>query len=288
MRTERSRVRYWVIAVAVIMGLALAAWQMREVWQLSRTDPPAAAAVRPASGTAVEAVTALGRLEPKDRVMKIAGPSRPVVVLSRLLVKEGDIVQAGQVLAVLDTYTAQEATVARLKAELENTEAEYRRNEDLYKKNIVSVSVRDTWKTQVQVARASLAQAQAELELDLVRAPINGQVLEIYTYPGEKVGPDGICEIGKTDEMYAVAEVYETDIVQVRVGQRASITSPAFTEKIEGTVERITPKVGKRDVLGTDPAADTNARVVQVHIRLDDSRRAASLTNLQVEVRIQQ
>lgn len=279
------RARYWAIALAII-GLALTLWQMRVVRHVSRVNPAATAALRTEPEMAAEAVAALGRLEPKDRAMKIAGPSRQMTVVSKLFVKEGDIVQEGQILAVLDSYTVQKATVARLKAELKNTNAEYRRNECLYKNNVVSVSDRETWKTRVAVARANFNQAVAELKLDLVCAPISGQVLEIHTYAGERVGIDGICEIGKTDEMHAVAEVYETDIAQVRVGQRASITSPAFTEAIEGTVERIAPKVNKRDVLGTDPATNTNARVVEVYIRLDDSRRAASLTNLQVEVRI--
>ena len=86
--------------------------------------------------------------------------------------------------------------------------------------------------------------------------------------------------------MYAIAEVYETDIVRVKVGQRAKVTSPAFPEPLEGTVERIGLKVGKMDVLGTDPAAKTDARVIEVEVRLDDSEAAACQTNLSVEIAI--
>ena len=100
------------------------------------------------------------------------------------------------------------------------------------------------------------------------------------------MGPDGIAELGRTDQMYAVAEVYETDIGKVHVGQRATITSPALHGELLGTVERIGMKIGKRNVLDDDPAASTDARVVEVHIRLDDSGAVAGLTNLQVEVRI--
>jgi HlyD family secretion protein len=46
-------------------------------------------------------------------------------------------------------------------------------------------------------------------------------LIEIHTYPGERVGADGILELGRTDEMVAIAEVYETDIGRVRKGQRA-------------------------------------------------------------------
>jgi HlyD family secretion protein len=89
--------------------------------------------------------------------------------------------------------------------------------------------------------------------------------------------------------MYAVAEVYETDISKVRLGQRATITSDAFPAKLQGTVDQIGWEVGKKDVLSTDPAAATDVRVVEVKIGLDSasSQRVAGLTNLQVTVEIE-
>jgi HlyD family secretion protein len=86
--------------------------------------------------------------------------------------------------------------------------------------------------------------------------------------------------------MYAIAEIYETDIAKVFLGQRAQVHSPAFPAPIGGVVERIGRKVGKMDVLSTDPAAKTDARVIEVEIRLDGESDVANLTNLQVEVEI--
>jgi HlyD family secretion protein len=235
----------------------------------------------------LEAITALGRLEPKGGVMHIAGPSRPAVVISKLLVDEGDAVTQGQVIAVLDSLGAQEALIDRLRAELENAEAEFRRIDGLHKKGFASASERDAWHTRVEVARANLRQAQAELDYSVVRSPIDGQVLTVHTRPGERVGADGIAEVARTNQMYAIAEVYETDVTKVRVGQHAAISSTALSAPLKGTVERVGMKIGKRDVLATDPAADTDARVVEVHIRLDDSKAVAGLTNLKVEVRIE-
>ena len=51
-------------------------------------------------------------------------------------------------------------------------------------------------------------------------------------------------------------------------------------------MERIGLKIGKMDVLSTDPAAKIDARVVEVEIRLDQAADAASLTYLQVHVEI--
>jgi HlyD family secretion protein len=89
--------------------------------------------------------------------------------------------------------------------------------------------------------------------------------------------------------MYAVAEVYETDIGGVALGARAEVTSPALPHALHGRVDRIALRVRKLDVLGTDPAARTDARVVEVEVRLDDAdaELAAGLTQLQVEVAIE-
>ena len=137
-----------------------------------------------------------------------------------------------------------------------------------------------------KLARADLRRAQEDLELTVVRSPVNGQVLQIHTREGEKAGADGIAEIADTGQMYAVAEVYETDIAKVRVGQRATVTLAQAGEPLSGIVERVALKVGKLDVLGTDPVARTDARVVEVDILMDDSRRVSGMTNMQVTVTI--
>jgi HlyD family secretion protein len=138
--------------------------------------------------------------------------------------------------------------------------------------------------TSVRVAQARLARVKAETERSYVRAPVDGRVLSILVRPGELIGPNGILELGKIDRMYAIAEVYETDIRRVATGQRASISSAALERDLEGTVTRIRQKVEKHDEIGTDPAARKDARIVEVEILLDDPGPAASLTNLQVDV----
>jgi len=86
--------------------------------------------------------------------------------------------------------------------------------------------------------------------------------------------------------MYAVAEVYETDIGKVKVGQKATISSEVFKGEITGTVDRVGLRIAKNDILGTDPAAKTDVRVIEVKIRLNDSSKVSGLTNLQVKVKI--
>lgn len=147
----------------------------------------------------------------------------------------------------------------------------------------------DAAEAEVERAIATVKQAEAELSLAFVRSPIDGQVLAVNTRPGERIGSDeGIVELGQTEQMYVVAEIYETDISRVRIGQKATVTSSAFTGELEGSVERVGVQIAKKDILNTDPAADTDARVVEVKIRLtpESSQKVTDLTNLQVDVRI--
>lgn len=128
--------------------------------------------------------------------------------------------------------------------------------------------------------------AQQKLEQSIVRAPTDGRILKIVTHPGEVVGQRPILQLGNVSNMEVLAEVYETDISQVRVGQHATATSRALPKPLEGTVQQIGSMVAQNEVMSLDPAARADARVVQVEIALEDSAAAAGLVNLQVDVTI--
>lgn len=141
----------------------------------------------------------------------------------------------------------------------------------------------------VESARQNLNLAEAQLERTIIRAPQSGRILRILTLAGEAIGQDGsVLDMGDTSQMFVVAEVYETDVGLVRVGQPAIITSRngAFDETLSGRVAEIGWQVFKNNVLDDDPAANADARVVEVKVQLDDSRPVEALTNLQVDVRI--
>ncbi|MFM2378844.1 MAG: hypothetical protein RLZZ143_1422 [Cyanobacteriota bacterium] len=139
---------------------------------------------------------------------------------------------------------------------------------------------------EVMTAKANVERAQAELELSYVRAPHAGRILKIHTFPGELVKNEGILDLGNIQKMYVTAEVYETDISRVKLGQSVTIKTDKMLGDLEGTVEEIGWKVGRQDVLGTDPVVDTDARVVEVKISLDhlSSAKVNRLTNLKVNV----
>jgi HlyD family secretion protein len=132
--------------------------------------------------------------------------------------------------------------------------------------------------------QVELANARAH-KLTLV-APIDGRVLNVLVKPGEQIGNGPILTMGDTTVMRAVAEVYETDIGRVLIGQRATVTSRALRQPVAGKVVRIGDMVFKNDVLNVDPAARADARVVEVWIELDDAASTERLTNLTVDVLI--
>ncbi len=142
---------------------------------------------------------------------------------------------------------------------------------------------------EVDSAAAALALATTELSQAQIRAPISGKVLNIHSYPGEKIGEQGIVELGQTQRMIVVAEVDESDIQQIQIGQSAVIVADAFANELAGEVERIGQTVIKQSVFSNQPGSNLDSRVVEVRIALnaEDSQKAADLTNLQVEAAIQ-
>ncbi|WP_250123526.1 ABC exporter membrane fusion protein [Chroococcidiopsis sp. CCMEE 29] len=349
-------------------------------------------AAAPVVTPVIQTVTALGQLEPRGTVIKLSAPtSSQGNRVERLLVQEGDHVQAGQIIAILDSHdqrkaafeeaeeqvnvaraqlevikagakqgeinaqqaeierlsaerqgniAAQVATVARLQSELQNAQTEFNRYQSLYQEGAISASERDSRRlaldtaqksvqeaqvtldrirsttpqelnkaratleqiaevrpvevrsAQAEVTRAIAARNQAKASFDqsVVRSPINGEVLDIHTQAGEVVSTDGIAEIGQTRQMQAIAEVYQSDISKVQVGQRVRVTSNSIPSELTGTVERVGSQVRRQAIVNTDPSANIDARVIEVQINLDDasSQKAAKFTNLQVQVVIEQ
>ena len=340
-------------------------------------------------------VVALGKLIPKGEVIKLSVANAEDSRVNQILVEEGDRVEAGQVIAILQGYenrqrdleeaekevelaqarldrvqagdtkqaelAAQRANISRLEAQLRNETLErqaaiastkaqlrqaqlnYDRNKSLQQQGAVSVQVLDEAQegldmtqaalderqaqlnntkqgleeeikqeqenlarlqeirpvdvrvAEIEVERATIAveQIKADLEDTKVKVPISGQILRINTRVGEQVNTQqGIVELGRTDEMYAIAEVYETDISKVKIGQPATISSEygGFEGNLKGTVEHLGLQVGAKQLSegSQDPTQDENSRIVEVKIRIEpeDSKKVAGLTNMKVRVEI--
>ncbi|MBW4456011.1 MAG: efflux RND transporter periplasmic adaptor subunit [Nostoc indistinguendum CM1-VF10] len=150
------------------------------------------------------------------------------------------------------------------------------------KVNFLKVKSHSGLKSTIQ----QLKLAEARLQRMIIRSPRNGQILKIFAYPGEAISQQGILKLGNTQTMYAVAEVYETDVSAIKLGQQATITSTAFAQPLTGKVSQIGRLVFKNNIIGDDPTAKSDARVVEVKIRLAESKLASNFSQLQVDVAI--
>jgi HlyD family secretion protein len=140
----------------------------------------------------------------------------------------------------------------------------------------------------LDAARIDLDRAIRDLAKSEVRAPVAGVVLDIAGRPGERPGSDGLTTLGQTDRMMALVEVFQTEIGRLRVGQAVELSAVPLAAPLTGRVERVGLLVGRQNLVSDDTAANTDARVVEVLVRLDaqSSTRAADLSNLEAVARI--
>lgn len=215
---------------------------------------------------------------------------------------------------------AQQAEIARLDAEEQHARTDLRRYEALRttddvtvaevdaRRNAVQVgefaeeaarhrleSMQEVPDTDIRLAEADLAEAEAneqrarrDFEVSTIYAPVDGRVLKINAHEGEEVGLSGLLDIARTSSMFVVAEVYETDIDRVRVGQHATVSGDLLGAKIlTGVVERISHNVKDAAVMPGDTVTFSDKRIVETLIRLDQNEPAANLIGGRVIVVIQ-
>ena len=145
-------------------------------------------------------------------------------------------------------------------------------------------------KSEVKSAETAIKQAKADHDLTYISSTIDGTILRINARNGEIISTAGFAEIGNTSQMQVLAEVYQTDIQNIRVGQKAKITSTTFPGALQGTVREIGWQVNQQGIFSINPNSDADRRVIEVKISIDnpaDSQKISRLTNLQVDVAIQ-
>lgn len=138
----------------------------------------------------------------------------------------------------------------------------------------------------VAAAEAELRQAKSALAVSVVPAPIRSQVLKVLAQPGQPCGRQELFKLGDTSSMKVVAEVYESDILKIKPGQRATVSSVALGKPLQGTVEDVSRIVYRNTVQSMDPSAQVYARVVEVVIRMAAVEPLDRLVYLQVDVKI--
>ena len=135
--------------------------------------------------------------------------------------------------------------------------------------------------------RADLARNRSELAKATILAPFSGTVFKVYAHPGDKVGDDGILDIGDSSRMGVIAEVYQTDRPSIALGQTATISADGFPSgSMRGEVVEIARQVSRQTVFTGEAGENLDRRVFEVKIGLGPQATAmASYINyLQVNV----
>ena len=148
----------------------------------------------------------------------------------------------------------------------------------LFKKNAYSLeelSQRKDELLKLQKQKIKNEGDRKNIEIDLfnskLRSPIDGFILAINTRVGERSKDQGVLDIGSSQNMEALIEVYESDIDRVFISQNVELTSEngGFKKVLKGEVIRISPQVKQRKVLSTDPTGDADSRIIEVLVKLD-------------------
>ncbi|HEX4964765.1 MAG TPA: efflux RND transporter periplasmic adaptor subunit [Thermoanaerobaculia bacterium] len=209
-------------------------------------------------------VTATGVIKPRVGAEVRVG-SRASGVVRRLLVRIGDSVKRGQLLAELETgeldarRSQAAAAVASARADLDYAAADLRRKRELATAQLIARSELDLTERASAVAAEQLRQAQANLDLAVTQlgyakltAPIAGVVASISTEEGETVAASFASPTFVTlldlDRLEVRAYVDETDIGRIRAGQKASFTVDTYPgQEFAGEVVAVYPQAEIRD-----------------------------------------
>ena len=185
--------------------------------------------------------------------------------LQGLTVREGDRVEAGQVIARVESTEyadrvrqAQEQADAA-KAQVEIAQRQVDNNAALVRQGFISKTAADNSLASLNTAQANHRAAQAGIDVlrksladTVLRAPISGQVSQRLAQPGERVAPEArIVEIVDLSRLELEASISPADSVAVRVGQQALLRIEGVAQPVAATVARINPsaQAGSRSVL---------------------------------------
>jgi RND family efflux transporter MFP subunit len=262
--------RLWPLAAGVA-AIVIAAVSINHTNSLASAQPTstpviefaASDLVRPQTRELRVSISITGTLAPRNWTTvkaKVAGD------LKSILVREGESVKPGQVLARIDAQDAQarlDEKVADLdggRAQLALAQKNRANNLTLLEQKFISQNAFDSVQSNYQVSEAKLKALEAQVALakkaladTVITAPQAGIVSQRHAQPGEKLPVDGkILTLVDLAEMEVEAAVPASDIPSIRVGQEVSFRVEGFGEReFRGRIDRINPATqsGSRSIL---------------------------------------
>jgi HlyD family secretion protein len=292
-KKRRSRRRKYIIFGSI--GL-LVLWIIVSTILGKREKPIPVTTEKAVRKTIVQSVSATGKVQPEVEVKispEVAGEIIELPVVDGMAVKKGDLLLKIKP----DSYKAQleqmqaaisgaKAVNLQQKATLAKTESDLKRAQDLFSKKMISESefmvaqtahdvAKSTFESsqhEIERAEAASSQARDQLAKTTIYSPIDGIVTVLNSKLGERVVATNqfagteVMRVADLSHMEARIDVNENDVVNVKVGQKATITIDAYIDrKFKGTVQQIA-NTGKITAAGTQEEV-TN---FEVKIRIDD------------------
>ena len=198
-------------------------------------------------------VSATGTVQPRDSVEV---SSKVTARIEKILVEENDHVTAGQVVAILDGKDY-EAKLNQANFTLTNARQKLERTERLYNIGAKSLSELEDAQYEYDRAKSSVDLAEDDVNQTVITAPMDGIVVGEPKTPGTMAvqgsnNPTVIMRIADLSEKLVKAKVDETDIGNVKVGERATFTVDAYPDK---TFDAEVVKISQTD---TNNSWDTN------------------------------
>lgn len=266
----RKNKHWWLAAggLAAAVVATVIATHDNSVASAQPSSPPpiefaASDLVQPQTRELRRSIAITGTLQPHNWTTvkaKVAGE------LKSMLVREGEAVRAGQVLARIDAQDAQarlDEKIADLeagRAQLALAQKNRTNNLALLQQKFISQNAFDSVQSNYQVSEARLKGLEAQVALarkaladTVVSAPQEGIVSQRHAQPGEKLPVDGkILTLVDLAEMEVESAVPAGDIPNIRIGQEAIFRVEGFGEReFRGSIDRINPTTqsGSRSII---------------------------------------
>ncbi|MES2831450.1 MAG: efflux RND transporter periplasmic adaptor subunit [Pseudomonadota bacterium] len=269
----------WIVLLIVLLVASVAAAVLRK--PAGPSGSSAATAV-PASIALLASDVAQVRRQDLRQILPLSGTlraSRQASVKARVggevrevLVREGEAVQAGQILVKIDAteYLARAAqargALAAARAQLDIATTSRNNNRALIEKGFISKNAFENAASQLDIAQANVDSAKATLDVaqksvsdTTVRAPIAGLASNRVIEPGEKVSPDApLLDIVDLRRMEMQAAVPTNEIQRIAVGQEVRVGVGGVTTPFVGNVARI------------DPSTQAGSRSIVVYVEINN------------------
>lgn len=303
MAKKKSTLKYIVIGVLALLVFVIVANKMGWIGQ---GDVIQVATETVEKRTVNETVSASGKVQPEIEVKLSSEVSGEIVELN---IKEGDIVKRGQVLCRVKpdilqsgydravaslnsqraSLAASEAQLKQTEASVANIEANFKRNQELYNKKVISVAEFENIRSEYLGAQANLAaqrqnvigarygieQSQAmvkeasdNLARTTIYAPNDGVVSLLSVELGERVvgtaqmAGTEIMRIANLSSMEVNVDVNENDINRIKVNNEATIEIDAFRDrKFKGIVTEIGSSAIGTATTSTEQVTNFNVKI---------------------------